>query len=101
PGGKVVATAANDGAVKLWQFGSTVTYADSSVPVTPLRVFMGHAERVVALRFSPDGNKLASMSASGEVRIWDAGKIPPPYIEPGFDVNFDKAGDLVQISTDN
>jgi WD40 repeat protein len=32
----------------------------------------GHAENLSAVAWSPDGTKLASGSADGEVRIWDA-----------------------------
>lgn len=36
-----------------------------------LRKFDGHADRVTALIFSPDGSKLASGSQDKSVRIWD------------------------------
>ncbi|NBO34229.1 MAG: serine/threonine protein kinase, partial [Actinobacteria bacterium] len=36
-----------------------------------MHVLEGHAERVDALSFSPDGAKLASASIDGSIQLWD------------------------------
>ncbi|MEX2188893.1 MAG: hypothetical protein WD875_18940 [Pirellulales bacterium] len=40
-------------------------------PPMPLRVLEGHRDRIDALVFSPDGNRIATASRDGSVRIWD------------------------------
>ncbi|USP76690.1 uncharacterized protein yc1106_03964 [Curvularia clavata] len=48
--------------VKLWKTETAVLHS-----------LMGHSDEVVALAFSPNGKMLASISAGGTVKLWDAG----------------------------
>jgi WD40 repeat protein len=62
PGGQRLASASDDGTVKLWE-------AVSGKEVLTLR---GHGARVSAVAFSPDGQRLASASDDKTVKLWDA-----------------------------
>jgi WD40 repeat protein len=64
PDGRVLASAGDDAAVKLWD------------PATGalLRTLVGHTDRVESLAFSPDGQLLASCSADRTVRLWHIGR---------------------------
>jgi WD40 repeat protein len=43
-----------------------------------LHTFLGHVGPVSALRFSPDGNFLASGAEDTSVLVWDLTKLPEP-----------------------
>src|SRR5262249_43652363 len=58
--GKVLASAGDDGTVRLWDLATKQS-----------RVLPGHESRVNRVVFSPDGKLLASASRDKTIRIWD------------------------------
>jgi eukaryotic-like serine/threonine-protein kinase len=63
PDGKQLATAGDDGTVRLWDAQS----------LSELRVFRGHEDEVFTVAFSPDGQWLASAGGEGSIKLWDLG----------------------------
>jgi WD40 repeat protein len=61
PNGKLLATAAGDRAVRLWDVASGA----------PVAVLRGHLEGINALQFRADGQELISASQDGNVCVWD------------------------------
>ncbi|HYT87381.1 MAG TPA: protein kinase, partial [Gemmataceae bacterium] len=61
PDGKYLATAGEDGLVRLWDTASSAELA----------ALAGHERRVTGVKFSPDGKLLASCGVDGTVRLWD------------------------------
>ncbi|HEX4961584.1 MAG TPA: pentapeptide repeat-containing protein [Thermoanaerobaculia bacterium] len=62
PEGTVLATASDDGTIKLWDAASG----------RHLNTLAGHDNRVLTVAWSPDGARLASGSYDRTVRLWDA-----------------------------
>jgi WD40 repeat protein len=58
-GGTVLATAGEDGVIRLWDVASREL----------LRLMIGHSAPIHQLAFSPDGTVLASAGADGTVRL--------------------------------
>jgi WD40 repeat protein/serine/threonine protein kinase len=73
PDGRWLATAGDDGTVRLWE-------PDSG---RLARALVGHESGVRALAWSPDGKTLASAGGDRTVRLWDAGSGRPLRTLPG------------------
>ena len=72
PDGRLLAIAASDGLVRLWDvFGGK-----------ELAAWKGHTGEVTCVAFSPDGRTLASGSSDTTILLWDVSKVrpmPPPF----------------------
>src|SRR5262249_37878718 len=67
-GGKWIATAGGDWAVKVWD-------ADSGAEVVALK---DHAGIATAVACSPDGTRVASAGADSVVKVWEVARAPEP-----------------------
>ena len=61
PDGRQLASAGDDGTVRLWDPASG----------QPTATLQGHTDSVNGVAFSPDGRQLASASGDHTVRLWD------------------------------
>jgi len=78
PNGEILATGAKDHTVRLWDVapkgepGRHLSQHWSPGAVRLRTTLRGHTNSVESVRFSPDGEWVASGSADGAIRLWDA-----------------------------
>ncbi|MGH9151599.1 MAG: hypothetical protein ACRD03_04135 [Acidimicrobiales bacterium] len=79
PDASTLATAGDDGVVRLWRIGPDVVDGrpDQPVPTTELGALQGHAGPVDDIAFSPDGAHLVTGGEDGTVRVWGVGSDEP------------------------
>ncbi|MET7419403.1 hypothetical protein [Dactylosporangium sp. NPDC005555] len=95
PDGGTVAAAGGDGVVRLW-------HADGR----PLAALAGHPDEVAAVAFDPTGRRLAAVTRTSVVTVWDVaggGHAAPPFAArpagPTTDVAFAPDGGLLATAT--
>lgn len=74
--GKKLASAGEDGFIRLWQVGNEVTQdkAKANEKRLALLAEFEHGSKVMAIAFTPDSHQLFSTGAGGEIKLWDVEK---------------------------
>lgn len=67
PNGQILATASDDGSIKLWDLITAVN--TDTLPL--VRTLNEHSNAVLSVEFGPDGRTLASGSWDNTIMIWD------------------------------
>ena len=73
PDGKHIASGGIDNTVQVWDTATG----------TPVFIYKGHSDWVIAIAWSPDGKYLASGGADNTVQVWNAATGTPVFIYKG------------------
>ena len=103
--GDLVASAAGDRTVRVWQTGE-----ESAEPLKPVVTLTGFENFVTAVTFHPSKPLLAAASGDGTVRVWDITEVRSPRLvstlKPAdgstvYMARFSPTGDQLATSSDN
>jgi WD40 repeat protein len=90
--GKTIATADDDGKVKLWDISSKSEPKYKEIIKEP-------GIQLKSVRFQPNGNVIAATGSDGIIRLWRANSSEPQLIHTDqraiWSINFNKRGDLL------
>jgi COMPASS component SWD3 len=113
PSGRYLASAGDDGTVRLWEVRVVVApaagaaaAAAAATPPTPTitatcaAVLRGHTHHVLCVAFHPAGNMLASAAYDETVRVWDSRslrclRLLPAHADPVTGLEFSRDGTLL------
>ena len=85
PDGKRLLTGGEGGRVRIWDAGNgDILLEMPGHAQTGFEIFPNTSDRVLAARFSPDGQSVATFSVGGIVHIWDAntGELLHTFVHP-------------------
>lgn len=73
PQGSQLVSGGRDGSLRIWDIEQTANpQTGSEAQDAQTRVLLGHKNMILDLAYTPDGTRIASSSADGSLRYWDA-----------------------------
>nr|MDZ7999000.1 AAA-like domain-containing protein [Aulosira sp. DedVER01a] len=94
PDGKTIATASNDGTVKLWNLNGQ-----------ELQTLKGHGSLFISMAFSPDGKTIATASSNNMVKLWNLNgqelQSLKVHSSPVYSVAFSPDGKIIATASDD